>query len=304
LDPISKIQNPKRKRRARFARVLTNMFHAPNVTSNFKPQTSNKNLRFTDHPPAPTAGDQLQRPGRSLFTRGRVFVLVFIVIVASTGCAYRQAYYPPKPRIPVRQPGQEQGFTGVYHTVEQGQTLWRISRTYGVDLETLQWVNDVEDVTDLRVGRVLFIPGVEQVRTVEPAEPEEELPSVGMVDLMWPLRGRKTSGFGPRGGRHHEGLDLAAPGGTPVLAAAEGKVAYSGNGMRGYGRVVVIKHSNDLSTVYAHNSKLLVRMGDSVGQGQTIARVGQTGRATGPHLHFEVRRRGVPEDPMSFLPAL
>jgi murein DD-endopeptidase MepM/ murein hydrolase activator NlpD len=74
--------------------------------------------------------------------------------------------------------------------------------------------------------------------------------------------------------------------------------------MKGYGKVVVIKHVNDLSTVYAHNSSLLVRMGDSVEQGQTIAKVGATGRATGPHLHFEIRRRGVPEDPRQFLSGL
>ena len=241
----------------------------------------------------------------SQFTRGcRSFCLILLMAAAFSSCASRQVYYPPKPRIPVKQPGQDQGFTGIYHTVEAGQTLWRISRTYGVDLETLQWVNDVEDVTDLRVGRVLFIPGVDRAQTVQPAMPEDDAPSLRMVDLIWPLRGRKTSGYGPRGGSPHQGLDLAAPTGTLVLAAADGKVAYSGNGMRGYGKVVVIKHPNDLSTVYAHNSKLLVRMGDSVGQGQTVARVGQTGRATGPHLHFEVRRRGVPEDPMKFLPKL
>lgn len=230
--------------------------------------------------------------------------VIVITAAISSGCASRQAYYPSRQTSTVQQEQPSPGkFTGVYHTVKKGETLWRISRTYGVDLETLQWVNDVDDVTDLRVGRVLFIPGVRRVMKVEPSIPEEA-PSSKLVDLIWPLRGRKTSGFGPRGKRHHDGVDLAAPTGTPVVAAAGGKVAYSGNGMRGYGRVVVIKHKNDLSTVYAHNSKLLVRMGDSVGQGQKIARVGQTGWATGPHLHFEVRRRGVPEDPMKFLPKL
>jgi murein DD-endopeptidase MepM/ murein hydrolase activator NlpD len=235
-----------------------------------------------------------------------LWLLVLIAAsLASAGCASRHAYYPPAGTKNVQQEQTTPGtFTGVYHTVKKDETLWRISRTYGVDLETLQWVNDVEDVTDLRVGRVLFIPGVERVREITPAQPGDDAPLTGMVDLVWPLMGRKTSGFGPRGKRHHDGLDIAAPKGTPVVAAAAGRVAYSGNGMRGYGRVVVIKHQNDLSTVYAHNSKLLVRMGDSVGQGQTIARVGQTGWATGPHLHFEVRRRGVPENPIKFLPEL
>ena len=188
--------------------------------------------------------------------------------------------------------------------MESGQTLWRISKTYGVDLETLQWVNDVEDVTDLRIGRVLFIPGVGQALEVPSTPMEDETPSVEGITLIWPLRGRKTSDFGPRGRGVHEGIDLAAPRGTPVLASASGRVAYSGNGMRGYGKVVVLKHDNDLSTVYAHNSVLQVRMGDNVKKGQTIAKVGATGRATGPHLHFEIRRRGVPEDPRKYLSRL
>ena len=263
-------------------------------TSNHKHRTSNyeRQSLFTVH--------------GSLCTCGRLWLLFLIAVTLfSTSCASRQAYYPSRQTSTVQQEQASPGkFTGVYHTVKKGETLWRISRTYGVDLETLQWVNDVDDVTDLRVGRVLFIPGVDRTLSVAPAEPGEDVPLTGMVDIIWPLRGKKTSGFGPRGKRHHDGVDIAAPTGTPVVAAAGGKVAYSGNGMRGYGRVVVIKHKNDLSTVYAHNSKLLVRMGDSVGQGQTIARVGQTGWATGPHLHFEVRRRGVPEDPMKFLPEL
>ncbi len=159
-------------------------------------------------------------------------------------------------------------------------------------------------MTQLRVGRVLFIPGVSTTLKITSVPPEEEKPSSEKISMIWPLHGRKTSDFGPRGKSVHQGIDLAAPKGTPVLASASGRVVYSGNGMKGYGKVVVIKHVNDLSTVYAHNSSLLVRMGDSVEQGQTIAKVGATGRATGPHLHFEIRRRGVPEDPRQFLSGL
>ena len=154
------------------------------------------------------------------------------------------------------------------------------------------------------MGRVLFIPGVSTTLEIAPVPGEDEQPSSAKISLIWPVKGRNTSNFGPRGRRVHEGIDLAAPTGTPVLASASGRVAYSGNGMRGYGKVVVLKHTNDLSTVYAHNSSLMVRMGDSVAQGQTIAKVGATGRTTGPHLHFEIRRRGVPEDPRKFLSGL
>jgi len=196
-------------------------------------------------------------------------------------------------------------YTGVHHEVKPGETLWRIAKTYEVDLETLQWVNDVEDVTDLRIGRILFIPGAREVRVVPSFVPEELVPPPeGTIRVSWPLKGRFTSGFGMRGNRKHEGIDLAAPTGTPVRAAASGRVVYSGSGMRGYGKVVVLKHEKEFSTVYAHNSVLLVKRGQKVKKGQVISRVGSTGWATGPHLHFEVRRRGVAEDPMGYLPPL
>jgi lipoprotein NlpD len=97
---------------------------------------------------------------------------------------------------------------------------------------------------------------------------------------------------------------MAAPIGTPVLAAAPGSVIYAGDQVRGYGNMVVLKHADGLVTVYAHNSVLLVQAGETVALGQEVARVGDTGRSTGPHLHFEVRRRDIPQDPLQFLPAL
>ena len=109
------------------------------------------------------------------------------------------------------------------------------------------------------------------------------------------------SPFGARGARAHEGIDLPAPTGTPVLAAADGEVVYAGDGIRGYGNLVVLQHPGDLLTVYAHNSALFVAQGQRVRAGDRIAAVGQTGRATGPHLHFEVRQGQVPRDPMTYL---
>lgn len=121
--------------------------------------------------------------------------------------------------------------------------------------------------------------------------------------LRWPLQYVQIiSGYGPRWGRVHEGIDLVAPTGTPVLAAAAGEVVYSGNRIRGYGNMVVVKHDGELMTVYAHNSVLLVKAGDRVDAGQAVALSGQSGRASGPHLHFEVRRGQVPRDPLGFLP--
>jgi murein DD-endopeptidase MepM/ murein hydrolase activator NlpD len=123
--------------------------------------------------------------------------------------------------------------------------------------------------------------------------------------LRWPVAmPRLSSPFGKRWGKDHEGIDMVAPIGTPVYAAAAGNVIYAGDQVHGYGNMVVVKHKDGLVTVYAHNSLLKVHVGDNVTTGQEIALVGDTGRATAPHLHFEVRRNEVPQDPMQFLPAL
>lgn len=122
--------------------------------------------------------------------------------------------------------------------------------------------------------------------------------------LHWPLAQNKvTSEFGKRGREFHEGIDLKASTGTPVLAAQDGTVIYSGVKIRGYGRMVVVRHFKQISTIYAHNSKLLVRVGQYVRQGQKIAISGKSGHVTGPHLHFEVRDGLAALNPLEFLPA-
>ena len=119
--------------------------------------------------------------------------------------------------------------------------------------------------------------------------------------LRWPVQGKVTSRFGPRGISHlHRGVDIKAPKGTPIHAAAAGTVAFSGR-QSSYGQVIEIDHPNGLRTIYAHNSSNFVRAGQRVNAGAVIAAVGQTGRATANHLHFEVRRRGVARDPLPLL---
>ncbi|WP_053955056.1 peptidoglycan DD-metalloendopeptidase family protein [Inediibacterium massiliense] len=118
--------------------------------------------------------------------------------------------------------------------------------------------------------------------------------------LGTPTRGRLTSPFGYRWGRKHTGIDLAAPIGTPVSAADGGKVVFAGT-KSGYGKCIILEHGSGTQTYYAHNSKLLVSVGQKVYKGQKIAEVGNTGRSTGPHLHFEVRKNGVPVNPLKYL---
>jgi murein DD-endopeptidase MepM/ murein hydrolase activator NlpD len=117
--------------------------------------------------------------------------------------------------------------------------------------------------------------------------------------FIWPVSGPVTSGFGPRWGSFHEGIDISAACGTPIRAAASGQVIYGG-WMDGYGNIVVIDHGGGLATAYAHQSAIYVSSG-SVSQGQTIGAVGSTGHSTGCHLHFEVRVNGTPVDPLGYL---
>jgi len=118
--------------------------------------------------------------------------------------------------------------------------------------------------------------------------------------LIWPVSGPVTSGYGWRWGRLHEGIDIAVPTGTPVSAAASGRVIYAG-WMGGYGNLVVIDHGAGLATAYGHNSSIAAGSGSSVSQGQTIAYAGSTGHSTGPHVHFEVRVNGSAVDPLGYL---
>lgn len=122
--------------------------------------------------------------------------------------------------------------------------------------------------------------------------------------MSWPIATSISSGFGPRDGRQHLGIDLVVPQGTPVRAACDGVVAYAGTKLRGYGRLLIVKHGGGLSTVYAHNRELLVREGAAVARGQIIALSGATGHVTAPHLHFEVRVDGAAIDPVPLLPRL
>lgn len=225
---------------------------------------------------------------------------------------------------------------GVVHVVERGQTLWRIARAYEVSLQDLAEVNDVQDPAQIRVGQKLWVPGARTVLHVAPApslvkddpkpEPKQDPKVSGQAKVtpppkaaprdddepapkldvrksrfIWPVQGALYSRFGVRDGTQHDGIDISAPKGTPVVAADAGDVLFSGE-QRGYGNIVLVRHADGLITIYAHHDENLVRTGAQVARGQKVGLVGQTGRASGPHLHFEVRKDRVPRNPLFFLP--
>lgn len=231
----------------------------------------------------------------------------------------------------------EPELVSVRHRVAPGETMYRIARTYGLTVEELASANGIKDARSLAVGQELVIPGVEREAPHEAlaeADPEPVRTSVegparrgavarreepprrpasrpgasrpkaatqGLLD--WPLKGVLYGRFGKKGKEPHDGIDLAAPEGTPVKTAQEGTVLYAGE-QRGYGNIVIVEHSDRLITLYAHNRDLRVKTGQKVRREQVIATVGQSGKTSGPHLHFEVRLDGKPVDPLDYLGAM
>jgi murein DD-endopeptidase MepM/ murein hydrolase activator NlpD len=136
------------------------------------------------------------------------------------------------------------------------------------------------------------------------AAPPSSVPIQYAGALRWPVdAGIVSSKYGPRWGKMHKGLDIAADVGEPVVAIAGGEVIYAGDGLRGYGNVVIIQHDKQMTSLYAHNSELKVQQGDHVKQGAVVALLGNTGHSTGPHVHFEIREGDAAVDPATVLPA-
>ena len=216
--------------------------------------------------------------------------------------------------------GRGPGRSGVIHHIAKGENLYRIGKRYGVPADVLARVNGITDVTELRVGQRIYIPGKESRRpntvtkrrsandprlsgnTAEARRrAEKSARNQTSLDFVWPVRGKLSSKFGRRWGRNHEGIDISARTGTPIFAAEAGRVIASER-QGSYGKVVVVKHAGRFKTLYAHASKLVVRKGQFVERGQKIAEVGSTGRSTAPHLHFEVIRGTSKQNPLGFLP--
>jgi murein DD-endopeptidase MepM/ murein hydrolase activator NlpD len=244
-------------------------------------------------------------PSRGRPRPAAIVVIAALALLLASGCTP----LTPRPWGPGAGPG-----TGVYHAVVRGETLWRISRAYGVSVAEIVEANDLSSFT-IRPGQKLFIPGAATAKRTKPSvrddgRPEEPLGRPDAV-LAWPLAGRGrgsvTSGFGPRKDpvhgtdSFHKGIDISAAREERVLAAADGEVVFASK-MSGFGTVVMIDHGNRTITVYAHLSRAIVDLEHVVERGQPVGYVGTSGRSTGPHLHFEVRYKGVSVDPLEHLP--
>lgn len=226
------------------------------------------------------------------------------------------------------------------YTVQRGDSVYAISRRFGVDMTTIVRLNNIPSPYTIHVGQRLQLPanadpgaqvastsapsgrvtaapsptassptGSAAGPTAKPAAPRQVVsvprpPARAGDGFVWPVEGRVVSSFGSKtGGRHNDGVNIAAPKGAPVRAAENGVVAYAGKEIRGFGNLLLIKHDGGLITAYAHADSLLVGRGDVVTRGQVIAKVGQTGGVDNPQLHFEVRRGTKAVDPRQFLPS-
>jgi lipoprotein NlpD len=228
--------------------------------------------------------------------------------------------------------------SGIYHTVREGQTLYRIGKTYGLDERYLARINGIDDPSHLRVGDRLFIPGARHEEYVPstvpsasgesaspaprrhtPAHPVHSAasaakspgkgtkpsPAIRPPDkgrFTWPVRGKILKGFGTKGSAYRKGMEIAAARGEAVVSAAAGRVIYSGNGIRGYGNLVILKHDDSFYTVYGFNSKNLVESGSFVSRGEKIALAGVPPNGGSPRLYFEIRHGKTAVDPIFYLP--
>lgn len=242
-------------------------------------------------------------------------VAVLALVLGLGGCGWW--YVPPAEEAA---PPRKQG---AYHTVLPGQTLWRISRTYGVDVEEIAVLNGINNPDRLLAGARLFIPRAARALSVPtrggPPPPKERprwaqaVGPSGRADsparrnaalrFAWPAEGKLLHRFGARNGVKYDGIVIAAQPASPVRAAAAGQVIFSDWGPGGYGRTIIIRHAEgEYHSVYAHNAENLVKKGDVVEGGRLIGRVGRTGNVGQAQLHFEIRHRTVPQDPLSYLP--
>ena len=227
------------------------------------------------------------RPGATLWGIAREHGLHLSTVVHANNLSPSQPIHP----------GQKlkiYNMDGFIHRIRRGQTLSYIARTYDVSLHEIMQINQIENPHLIPAGQKIFVPAIKPLYT-----------------FVWPVRGRISSGFGWRrnpfnkkGREYHRGIDIAVNTGTPIRASHSGRVVVTYGGKkwnRGYGKLVVIRGGDNTYTYYAHLSRVLVKRGQYVRQGQKIALSGNTGRSTGPHLFFAIVKNGKARNPLKYL---
>jgi murein DD-endopeptidase MepM/ murein hydrolase activator NlpD len=222
------------------------------------------------------------------------------------------------------------------HVVAPGETLGKIAQRYHTSLTEIAAANNIAPHTKVKIGDQIAIPagraaqasatpqstsnrlkqasnqkpnGTPSTVSARAIAPTAETPAeskniaaTSALTFRWPVRGRVIAGFGPKpNGQQNSGINFAVPEGTPIRAAEDGVVVYANNELKDFGNLLLVQHANDFVTTYAHVSEILVKRNETVRRGQIIAKSGQTGNVSTPQLHFEIRKRSSPVDPMPYL---
>jgi len=257
--------------------------------------------------------------------RNFAWLTAAVATLILAGCANQSGT-----RAPVNDLNQSSSTTTAVartYTVKPGDTLSKIARSTGVDENTIKRLNKITDPKKIYAGLILKLSDGSEAAaaatgpnaipanskpearpldqagsgsTATPTEPStpSRAADAGVINWGWPAQGKVIQGYTV----NTKGIDIAGNAGDPVIAAANGTVMYSGNGVRGLGNLIIVDHDNGFITAYAHNRALLVKTGQKVKKGTKIAEMGQSD-ASSVKLHFEVRRQGTPVDPMQYLPA-
>ncbi|MDP2044278.1 MAG: LysM peptidoglycan-binding domain-containing M23 family metallopeptidase [Candidatus Omnitrophota bacterium] len=216
-------------------------------------------------------------------------IILILIFLGLSGCAS----VPPYTR-PIAPP-VTQFVPGVHHRVEAGQTLWRISKIYDVDIDEILRVNHISGDAAIEIGQMLLIPN----RLKQQNVPVKS----SMDDFIWPLKGRVIAGFGVC---YHniinKGINLQGVTGTDVLAARQGRVVFYAGDFGNFGKTVIIDHGDGLRSIYSRVSEVFVRPGEDVRRGAVIARIGSAKRDKAVYLHFEIRKGALAQNPLFYLP--
>jgi murein DD-endopeptidase MepM/ murein hydrolase activator NlpD len=223
--------------------------------------------------------------------------ILILMILGLAGCATVPSYTGPI------LPPSAQGVSGVHHRVEAGQTLWKISKLYDVDIDDIIRLNHISEATAIEIGQLLLIPN--RLRTHNfPIKSSGASAANGVSgdDFIWPLRGRVITGFGSTyRNLINKGINIQAPAGSTILATRRGKVVFYAASFGNFGKTIIIDHGDGLRSVYSRISEIFVQPGENVQRGALVGRVGASTRDKNSYLHFEIRKGAISQNPLFYL---
>ncbi len=236
--------------------------------------------------------------------KSQIFGLLLVLSMIS-GCQTGSFY------VPVFSAGERQQGKSKYHIVSRGETLYSIAFRYGLDYRQIAAANDIDPPYVIFENQKLVVRGSKpkaqksRQKTVAKQKTKKSKPlpvksQAQKIKWQWPATGKVVKRFALTG-NVNKGVDIRGKLGESVTSAAAGTVVYAGGGLRGYGKLVIVKHDNHFLSAYGHNRTILVKEGDKVKGGQVVAEIGSSG-PNQEMLHFEIRKDGKPEDPLNYLP--